>query len=200
MSSGHSSCNQGAPSGKEKAHKHKQLFPVTARVGGGGSQPGGQGSPDRWQGVKSYVLCAEPKEHKRFCPGTRPGGSGTRPGGSVTRATEKLFMCQMFTYVPFQGPCPILPFLVFLEKGKENHQKIKDLLSLPNPLKSLEKKGKKKRSKTKKNKEILAGEQKKTRKGTLKKNKEKSLQGNQKKTRQSKEKNKRKGRTGYSQG
>ena len=41
-------------SGKEKAHKHKQLLPVTARVGGGGfSRPGGQGSPDRWPGVKS---------------------------------------------------------------------------------------------------------------------------------------------------
>ena len=43
-------------SGKEKAHKHKQIFPVTARVGGGVSRPGGQGSPDRWPGVKS--LCA----------------------------------------------------------------------------------------------------------------------------------------------
>ena len=36
---------------------------------------------------------------------------------------------------------PVLPFLVFLEKGQENHQKNKDFLSLPN-LKSLEKKGK----------------------------------------------------------
>ena len=48
------------------------------------------------QGSKVYVLCAEPKEHKRFRPGARPGGSGTRPGGSVTGVTEKLFMCQMF--------------------------------------------------------------------------------------------------------
>ena len=39
-------------SGKEKAHKHKQIFPVTARVGGVSRQ----GSPDRWPGVKS--LCA----------------------------------------------------------------------------------------------------------------------------------------------
>ena len=84
-------------SGKEKAHKHKQIFPVTAPVGGGGlptgwpgvSRPGGQGS-------KVYVLCAEPKEHKHFRLGTRPGGSGTRPGGSVTGVTEKLFMCQLF--------------------------------------------------------------------------------------------------------
>ena len=42
-------------SGKEKAHKHKQIVLVTARAGGV-SRPGGQGSPDRWPGVKS--LCA----------------------------------------------------------------------------------------------------------------------------------------------
>ena len=35
------------------------------------------------------MLCAEPKEHKHFPPGIRPG----RP---VTGVTEKLFMCQMF--------------------------------------------------------------------------------------------------------
>ena len=31
------------------------------------------------------------------------------------------------------GQNPVLPFLVFLENGKENHQKNKDFLSLPNP-------------------------------------------------------------------
>ena len=36
-------------SGKKKAHKHKQIFPVTGWAGGGGS-------PDRWPGFKS--LCA----------------------------------------------------------------------------------------------------------------------------------------------
>ena len=49
--------------------------------GGGVSRPGDQGS-------NVYVLCAEPKEHKHFRP-------GTRPVGSVTGVTEKLFMCQM---------------------------------------------------------------------------------------------------------
>ena len=49
-----------------------------------------RGLPTGGQGSKVYVLCAEPKEHKHFRPGTRPGGSGTRPGGSVTG------MCQMF--------------------------------------------------------------------------------------------------------
>ena len=33
-----------------------------------------------------YVLCAEPKEHKHFRP-------GTRLGGLVTGVTQKLFMC-----------------------------------------------------------------------------------------------------------
>ena len=44
-------------SGKEKAHKHKQIFPG-ACPGGGGGPPDrvGGGSPDRWPGVKS--LCA----------------------------------------------------------------------------------------------------------------------------------------------
>ena len=41
------------------------------------------------QGSKVYVLCVEPKEYKRFRP-------GTRPGGSVTGVTKKSFMCQMF--------------------------------------------------------------------------------------------------------
>ena len=43
-------------SGKEKAHKHKQIFLVTARAGGGLPTGWGGGSPDRWPGVKS--LCA----------------------------------------------------------------------------------------------------------------------------------------------
>ena len=74
-------------SGKEKAHKHKQILPVTARVRGV-SRPGGQGSPERWPGVKSlYVLCVEPKEHKHFRPGTRPGGFGR---GACKRGLRKL--------------------------------------------------------------------------------------------------------------
>ena len=52
-------------SGKDKAHKHKTNF--------SGDCPAGGGSPDRGQGSKVYVLCAEPKEHKHFRPGTWPG-------------------------------------------------------------------------------------------------------------------------------
>ena len=73
------------------AHKHKQIFPVTARVGGSPNRVA-RDLPTGGQGSKLYVLCAEPKEYKHFRPGTRPGGSGTRPGGSVTGVTEKLFM------------------------------------------------------------------------------------------------------------
>ena len=80
-------------SGKEKAHKHKHIFPVTARAGGGSPDRVARGLPTGGQGSKIYVLCAEPKEHKHFRPGTRPGRSGTWPGGSVTGVTEKLFMC-----------------------------------------------------------------------------------------------------------
>ena len=76
-------------SGKEKAHKHKQISPVIARVGGGSPDRVARGLPTGGQGSKVYVLCAEPKEHKHFRP-------GTRPAGSVTGVTEKLFMCQMF--------------------------------------------------------------------------------------------------------
>ena len=47
----------------------------------GVSRLGGQGS-------NVHVLCAEPKEHKHFRPGTRPG--------SVTGVTEKSFMGQIF--------------------------------------------------------------------------------------------------------
>ena len=83
-------------SGKEKAHKHKQNFAATAWVGGGSPDRVARGLPTGGQGSKVYVLCAEPKEHKHFRPGTRPGGLGTRSGGSVTGVTEKLFMCQMF--------------------------------------------------------------------------------------------------------
>ena len=81
--------NFNQDSGKEKAHKHKRIFPVIARVAGGSPDRVARGLPTGGQGSKVYVLCAEPKEHKLFRP-------GTRPGGPVTGVTEKLFMCQMF--------------------------------------------------------------------------------------------------------
>ena len=67
-------------------------------MGGGSETPDrvARGLPTGGQGSKVSVLCAEPKEHKHFRPGARPGGSGTRPGGSVTGVIVTVFMCQMF--------------------------------------------------------------------------------------------------------
>ena len=39
-------------SGKEKAHKHKQIFPVTARVGGGSPDRVARGLPTGGRGQK----------------------------------------------------------------------------------------------------------------------------------------------------
>ena len=84
-------------------NKHKQIFPVTARAG--------EGSPDRvegclptgGQGSKVYVLCAEPKEHKRFRPGTRPGGIRF-PAGRIGERGDREIVYVPNVYVPFPAP------------------------------------------------------------------------------------------------
>ena len=83
-------------SGKEKAHKHKQIFPVTARAGGVSRPSGGGGLPTGGQESKVYVLCAEPKEHKRFRPGTRPGGISDRGDREIVYVPN--------VYMPFPSP------------------------------------------------------------------------------------------------
>ena len=113
--------------GKEKARKHKRYFPAIARLRGG--------LPTGWPG---YVLCAEPKEHKHFCP-------GSRPVGSVTGVTEKLFMCQMF--VCLFWPPLTLQHLLFVEKSKGNPPKKARVFSLRGTPKIL---GKRKAKRTKK--------------------------------------------------
>ena len=65
---------------------------------GGGLPTGGQGS-------KVYVLCAEPKEHKHFRPGTRPGGFGY-PAGRIGDRGDREIVYVPNVYVPF--PAPIL--------------------------------------------------------------------------------------------
>ena len=90
-------------SGKEKAHKHKQIFPVTARAGGGLPTGWGGGLPTGGQGSKVYVLCAEPKEHKRFRPGTRPGGIGF-PAGRIGDRGDREIVYVPNVYVPFPDP------------------------------------------------------------------------------------------------
>ena len=96
-----SSLHRKSTLGKEKEHKYKQFFQVND--GGGSRDRVGRGLQTGGQGSKVYVLCPEPKEHKHFRPGTRPGGSGTRPGGSVTGVTGKLFYVPN-VYVPFPAP------------------------------------------------------------------------------------------------
>ena len=77
---------------------------MTAWVGGGDSPDRvARGLPTSGQGSKVYVLCAEPKEHKHFRPGTRPGGSGTRPGGSGDRGDREIVYVPT-VYVPFPAP------------------------------------------------------------------------------------------------
>ena len=85
---------------QEKAHKHKQIFPVTARAGEGLPTGWGGGLPTGGQGSKVYVLCAEPKEHKRFRPGTRPGGIGF-PAGRIGDRGDREIVYVPNVYVPF---------------------------------------------------------------------------------------------------
>ena len=63
---------------------------------GGGLPTGGQGS-------KVYVLCAEPKEHKRFRPGARPGGIGF-PAGRIGDRGDREIVYVPNVYVPFPAP------------------------------------------------------------------------------------------------
>ena len=86
-----------------------------------------RGLPTGGQRSKVYVLCAEPKEHKHFRPGTRPGGWGARPGGSVTGVTEKLFMCQTFMclFRPLDNNLFLLRYfsVLFAQENKERQGK-----------------------------------------------------------------------------
>ena len=63
----------------------------------------GGGSPDRWPGSKVHVLCAEPKEHKRFRPGTRPGGIGFPAGRIGDRGDRENCLCAK-CLCAFSGP------------------------------------------------------------------------------------------------
>ena len=49
------------------------------------------------------MLCAEPKEHKRFRPGTRPGGIGF-PAGRIGDRGDREILYVPNVYVPFPAP------------------------------------------------------------------------------------------------
>ena len=53
--------------------------------------------------TKVYVPCAEPKEHKHFRPGTRPGGIGY-PAGRIGDRGDREIVYVPNVYVPFSGP------------------------------------------------------------------------------------------------
>ena len=76
---------------------------MTAQAGGGSPDRVGGGSPDRWPGSKVYVLCAETKEHKRFRPGSRPGGIGF-PAGRIGDRGDREIVYVPNVYVPFLAP------------------------------------------------------------------------------------------------
>ena len=84
-------------SGKEKAHKHEQICPVTARARGV-SRPGWGGGVSRpvARGQKFMCCVRNPTNINVFVRVPGREESGSRPGGSVTLVTEKVFMCQMF--------------------------------------------------------------------------------------------------------
>ena len=88
-------------SGKEKAHKHKEMFPGDCPGGGGSPDRVGRGLPTGGQGSKIYVLCAEPKEHKQFRPGTRPGGVGY-PAGRIGDRGDREIVYVPNVYVLFR--------------------------------------------------------------------------------------------------
>ena len=49
------------------------------------------------------MLCAEPKEHKRFRPSTRPGGIGF-PAGRIGDRGDREIVYVPNVYVPFPAP------------------------------------------------------------------------------------------------
>ena len=62
--------------------------------------------PTGGQGSKVYVLCAEPKEHKRLCPGARPGGIGF-PAGRIGDRGDREIVYVPNVYVPFPVPSSV---------------------------------------------------------------------------------------------
>ena len=78
---------------------------MTLRRGGGLPTGWGGGLPTGGQGSKVYVLCTEPKEHKRFRPGTRPGGIGF-PAGRIGDRVDREIVYVPNVYVVF--PAPVL--------------------------------------------------------------------------------------------
>ena len=87
---------------------------------------------------KTHFL-EEPSELKTGTARTalaRTGAEPTEPGPPCSCRKHYIFKSKNRKFLYLQLPTiidPDLPFLAFLENGKENHQKSKDFLSLVNP-------------------------------------------------------------------
>ena len=94
-------------SGKEKAHKHKQIFPVIARAGGV-SRPGGGGVSRPVARGQKFMCCVRNPRNipKRFRPGTRPGGIGF-PAGRIGDRGDREIVYVPNVYVPFPAPTTV---------------------------------------------------------------------------------------------
>ena len=79
------------------------IFPVTARVGGGVSRPGGQGSPDRWPGVKSLCAVCGTQGTQSFSSGY-PAGRIGHPAGRIGDRGDREIVYVPNVYVPFPAP------------------------------------------------------------------------------------------------
>ena len=96
--------SQNPPTQERKRHININKFFRWLPGRGGGLPTGwGGGLPTGGQGSKVYVLCAEPKEHKRFRPGTRPGGIGF-PAGRIGDRGDREIVYVPNVYVPFPAP------------------------------------------------------------------------------------------------
>ena len=96
-------------SGKEKAHKHQQIIPVTARVAGG--------VPTGWPGVsrpvargQKFMCCVRnPRNINIFVrvPGREdrvPAGRIGYPAGRIGDRGDREIVYVPNVYVPFPGP------------------------------------------------------------------------------------------------
>ena len=65
------------------------------------------------------MLCAEPKEHKRFRPGTQPGGIGY-PAGRIGDRGDREIVYVPNVYVPFPAPNKGQLMLLLTWKARAN--------------------------------------------------------------------------------
>ena len=73
------------------------------------------------RGQKFMCCVAEPKEHKRFRPGTRPGGIGF-PAGRIGDRGDREIVYVPNAYVPFPAPI-VKPRKISIPTGEGHDSK-----------------------------------------------------------------------------